>query len=133
MRVNVRRQRICAVWAVVAISMACSTVRGEDAKSELLLAGQTKAIYWQINLKGRVFLDVRAKGGEGCAYFFWRYWPFGQTLSLGEKCGRFSAEFKQTWTAAGGTLWGRASNGDVQVVGSSVEEVALKFPKVEFP
>ena len=126
------KARVLAI--LIAVATQITQAKCSDATSASLLPGQTKSIYWQFNLKGSVYLSIRSKQGVGCVYLFWKYYPFNQIVSLGNTCGDVTLELPSSWSALGATLWGRADGVEtVQVVGASSEEVARKFPKIEFP
>ena len=98
--------------------------------------GETKKVYWAINITGVVYLSIRSRTGTGCARMFWRPIPtFGRTFSLNDVCGNVRAEVpgSSKW-AVGGELWARANQGDIAIVlGSKSEQVVYDFPAVEFP
>lgn len=96
--------------------------------------GETKSVYWQINLTGVVFLSIRSAAGAGCARMFWRTFPLNRTVSLEEICGNVRLEIPGIRNGAiMSTLWARANQGEVKIVGSSSERVAYDFPPVSFP
>jgi hypothetical protein len=108
---------------------------GDEPLVQHLRDGETKKVYWGINLNGVVYLSIRGRGGQGCARVFWRPIPaFGRTITLNDVCGNVRTEIPDfsSW-AIGGELWARANNGDIAVVISSNERVAYDFPKVEIP
>jgi hypothetical protein len=97
--------------------------------------GETKRIYWAVNLKGFVFLSIRGRAGAGCARVFWRPIPnFGRTITLNDVCGNTRIEIPgaSNW-AIGGELYARANVGEVAIILSSVEQVAYDFPPFEIP
>jgi hypothetical protein len=108
---------------------------GDDPIVKHLRDGETKDVYWEVNLKGVVYLSVRSRDGAGCARMFWRPIPhFGRTISLQDVCGNIRAEIPgfSSW-AIGGVLWARANHGDVAIIVSDKAGVAYDFPPVEFP
>lgn len=64
-----------------------------DPQIHVVDKGQSADLYFQINLKGTVFVKVAARPGDSnCADFWWIKWPFGTIESLGRQCG--AASFK---------------------------------------
>jgi hypothetical protein len=112
-----------------------SSARAEEPLVQHLRGGETKEIYWGINLRGVVYLSIRGRDGVGCAHMFWRPIPiFGRTIPLNDVCGNIRTEIPgaSRW-AIGGELWARANHGDIAIVLSSIERVAYDFPPVDIP
>lgn len=108
---------------------------GDDPMVQRLQDGETKKVYWGVNLKGVVYVSIRGRTGPGCAHMFWRPIPtFGRTIALNDVCGNIRTEIPgaSTW-AIGGELWARANQGDVAFVLSSNERLAYDFPAFEIP
>lgn len=97
-------------------------------------AGETKDVYFEINLAGSVYLSIRSKEGLGCANFWWIVWPFGAIKDIGEQCGNVKVELPGlTDFAISAKLRARASKGSIRIIASSSESIAYNFPPVEFP
>jgi len=55
--------------------------------------GRAVDVYFEVNLKAKVFIRIGAAGGaEPCAEFWWVKWPFGSIESLGRRCNSASFE-----------------------------------------
>jgi hypothetical protein len=50
-------------------------------------AEATVDVYFEINLSGQVYLNIRDREGPACANLWWIVWPLGTISDLGEKCG----------------------------------------------
>lgn len=126
--------RVLLALAVGVLPLFPAALRGEPLVHRLR-DGDTKQLYWAINLQGVVYLSIRGRGGEGCARVFWRPIPaFGRTITLNDVCGNVRTQVPgaSAW-AVGGVLWARANHGDVAIILSSEELVAFDFPPVEIP
>lgn len=67
--------------------------QASDRRIYTVHKGESADLYFEINLKGVVYIRVAAKPGESnCANFWWIKWPFGNIVSLGRHCG--TAGFK---------------------------------------
>ena len=97
-----------------------------DLRIYTVQKGQSSDLYFEINLKGTVYVHVAAKPGESnCANFWWIKWPFGNIKSLGRHCG--SAGFKIPGVfdfAASSKLRVGASDNEVKIAVSASESVA---------
>lgn len=50
-------------------------------------AGSQQDLYFEINVKGTVYLKIAAEGGgQACASFWWVKQPFGRVEQLGQPC-----------------------------------------------
>ena len=68
-----------------------SPVYAADPQIETVQKGESKDLYFQINLSGKVFVNVGSPpGGSNCAEFWWIKWPLGNIKSLGRHCGATS-------------------------------------------
>ena len=121
----------------LAVGILCllpSSASPQEPLVQRLQDGETKRIYWAINLKGVVYLSVRGRDGFGCARIFWRPIPhFGRTFSLNDVCGNRRIEIpdSSSW-AIGGQLYARANQGNVAIVLSSTEQLTYDLPPFEF-
>ena len=82
-----------ALGMVVGIVLVASTLAGAAPNFQIIdvPAGSSQDVYFEINLKGTVYLHVVADdGGEACAEFWWIKWPLGNIQSLGRHCGSAS-------------------------------------------
>ena len=69
------------------------TTEARDYEVIDIIPGQSKDVYFEINLKGRVYIRiVGPPGAEACATFWWIKWPLGNIKDLGRHCG--SATFE---------------------------------------
>lgn len=129
-----RRALLVVAFGILSFCASFASA-GDDPLVQRLQHGETKKLYWGINLKGVVYISVRGRGGPGCAHMFWRPIPiFGRTITLNDVCGNVRTEIPGTssW-AIGGELWARANQGDVAIVLSSDERLAYDFPSFEIP
>lgn len=66
---------------------------GADYKLLEIAPGETKDLYSEFNLQGRIHVRIAsAPGAEPCADFWWIKWPLGDIKSLGRQCGSVSFE-----------------------------------------
>lgn len=69
-------------------TMVLSSAHAADPQIETVQKGESKDLYFQINLSGKVFVNVGGPpGGTNCAEFWWIKWPLGNIQSLGRHCG----------------------------------------------
>ncbi|RWE84206.1 MAG: hypothetical protein E5W28_02495 [Mesorhizobium sp.] len=95
--------------------------------------GETKDVYWEFNLKGKVYLRIVSAEGVGCARLFWNTLPFDEQISFGKLCGDVSLEVPGGWSVAS-VLWAYAIDSDIKILGTSDETLARNFPKdITFP
>ena len=58
-----------------------------DPQIENVSKGESKDLYFQINVSGTVYVKIAAKPGESaCANFWWIKWPLGNIKALGRHC-----------------------------------------------
>lgn len=88
-------------WVLVGVILGAEPIAAQekephevmDPQIHVVNKGQSADLYFQINIKGTVFVKVAAKPGESnCADFWWIKWPLGTVESLGRHCG--AASFK---------------------------------------
>lgn len=115
------------------LALGTCPCRGSDYKISAMRAGETKAIYSEVNLSGRVFLKLVSPDGVGCARLFWVTWPVRDTISFGRVCGQANFAIPSNWAHWGATLWAFAYVTDIKIQGTSDEQVAKQFPDVRFP
>lgn len=91
--------------------------------------GETKTIYFFINLKGKVFLKIRNRSQTNKITCWWVKGPFGSVEGIGEIIGGGTLAFK-------GLLWGKlkASNVDSEttIMITDQASVAATFPDTHF-
>lgn len=52
-----------------------------------LPAGAQRDLYFEINVKGKVYIKIAAADrSRACASFWWIKWPFGSVHHLGQHC-----------------------------------------------
>ena len=62
-----------------------------DPQIETVQKGESRDLYFQINLRGKVYVNVGGPpGASNCADFWWIKWPFGNIQPLGRHCGNVS-------------------------------------------
>jgi hypothetical protein len=92
--------------------------------------GETKEVYFYINLTGKLHYKISNESGTNRLKFWWVKGPFGNVEGLGELIGEGSLPYK-------GLVWGKlkASSADsqtfVQIEESS--KIVTKFPPIYFP
>ncbi len=70
-----------------------SPSRSEDYKLIEIGPGETKDLYFEVNLAGSIHVRIAAApGAEPCADFWWIKWPLGTIKDLGRQCGSASFE-----------------------------------------
>lgn len=117
------------IAALMIIFLPMSPVRSEDYRTVWVEVGESTDIYWELNLKGKLYLYAEADGKAACLDYWWIVWPLSQIKKLGTHCGK--AEFEipgLRQLALGGKL--RAGNATVRtkVIGTSSELVARTLP-----
>lgn len=113
------------------LAMGITSVEGkcEDATIVHVPAGETKLIYWEVNLSGVVWISIRRESSLGCAELFWRTYPFFGRTPLGERCGSFQLSVPSLSSGAlAAALYARANDDGATVVGGSNESVVVKVP-----
>jgi hypothetical protein len=73
--------------AALSILLAPAPTSARDYEMVSVKAGETADVYFQINLGGTLYLDIRSKDGPGCATLWWIKWPFGTIKNEGRYCG----------------------------------------------
>jgi hypothetical protein len=80
-------------WSIAALIAMLGSISSQaaDPQIETVQRGESRDLYFQINLSGKVFVNIGASaGGSNCAEFWWIKWPFGNIQSLGRHCGAAS-------------------------------------------
>lgn len=71
----------------VNIFIVAASSSAQSLQIESLERGETKDLYFQINVAGKVHVKLIAPaGGDPCANFWWIKWPFGNVEQLGRQC-----------------------------------------------
>lgn len=73
--------------ATVALLIATGPAAARDYETVSIKAGDTADVYFQVNLSGTLYLDIRTKEGAGCANLWWIKWPLGTIKDEGRRCG----------------------------------------------
>lgn len=92
---NLSKYIVRTAFMVSSTTMIVTSVTAQvkDPHIYTVEKGQSAALYFEINLKGTVYVKLGAKPGESnCAEFWWIIWPLGNIKSLGRHCG--TASFK---------------------------------------
>jgi hypothetical protein len=94
-----------------------------------ILPGETKQIYFYVNLDGRLYYKIQNKSGTNKVKAWWIKGPFGSVEGISDLVGTGNIPFK-------GLLWGRlkVSNADSETMIYVTEEaqVANNFPTIHF-
>jgi hypothetical protein len=83
--------RCLARCAACLVALVCSTMQAGLCQQPHVVTvqpGATEDLYFQVNLKGAVYVRIGTQtGNEPCADFWWITWPLGSVESLGRHCG----------------------------------------------
>lgn len=92
----IRRPLKVSILALVLSLASLSPSRGEDYKLIEIGPGETKDVYFEFNLKGRIHVRIAAApDAEPCADFWWIKWPLGDIKDLGRQCGSASFDIPE--------------------------------------
>ena len=89
MSMEPKRARVTLAWIRSCLLAALIPTIVTAAEHQIILVnpGQNTDVYFEINLKGSVFLSIYSPdGGDQCAEFWWITWPFGSVKSIGRLC-----------------------------------------------
>ena len=105
-------------------------ITNDDSYQTITLSpGETKSIYFYINLKGKVFYKIISKSGTNKINCWWIKGPFGTVEGIGALYNQGSISYK-------GLVWGRlkASGADSQttILITDNAQVAINFPSIHF-
>ncbi|MCZ7860753.1 hypothetical protein O9X98_04985 [Agrobacterium salinitolerans] len=96
-------------------------------------AGETAEVYFQVNLEGTLFLNIRTKDGEGCANLTWKTGPLFIEKDEGRHCGFVKLDIPGFFDfAVWSTLYATAEGADMKIGYSASEKVAHSIT-FEFP
>jgi hypothetical protein len=72
-----------------ALALASGSAAAADPQIVELAPGAAGDAYFQINLRGKIYVQIAAPpSGEPCAEFWWIKWPLGTVEHLGRHCER---------------------------------------------
>lgn len=121
--------RNCTVPFLMLMMFLCTPFTfAENQKVIEIVPGQNGDAYFEINLKGSVYVYlVGEPGGEPCADFWWIIWPLGNIKTLGRFCHQATFEIPG-WTsfAFSSKLRVGGAKNRVKVAVSENSEVAHK-------
>jgi hypothetical protein len=119
--------------ALVAILIASGPGAAKDYDIVSIKAGDTADVYFQINLSGTLYLDIRTKDGAGCANLWWIKWPFGTIKDEGKRCGFVRLDIPGFFDLSfSSKLRGSAEGSDIKIGYSANEAVAHRIT-FDFP
>lgn len=117
------------LFAILAVALLVPpAIPAADYEIIELGPGETKDVYFQINLSGNVYLRIVAEpGGQACADLWWIKWPLGNIEKLGRHCHTANLKIPG-WTSAAISSKLRAGGAThrLKIVASATEEVANK-------
>jgi hypothetical protein len=112
------------VVAVLAVLSMTREAAARDYDIVSLKSGERKEVYFQVNLGGNVYLDIRNKDGAGCATLEWTSWWNLWRKEEQRQCGFTTIKIPGVFEGAvWGTLWATAE-GDIKIGYSADERVA---------
>lgn len=124
---------IFVVGAAIAVSQSGQVAaQVRDLEIHTIQKGQSSDLYFQINLKGRVFINIASRAGESnCANLWWIKWPLGNIEDLGRHCGLASFEIPTLFRnlAFSSKLRVGATENEIKIAVAASESVAnsVKF------
>lgn len=120
------------IIAVLAVTFMAGEGAARDYDVVSLKSGERKEVYFQINLSGNVYLDIRNKDGAGCATLEWTSWWNMWRKEEQRQCGFATIKIPGVFDGAvWGTLWATAE-GDIKI-GYSADERVARSITFEFP
>jgi hypothetical protein len=119
-----------AVIIAAALALLSGTsARTADYETVWVDPGNSVDVYWEINLKGKVYVAADIDGQPACLDYWWIVLPFTQINKLGNHCGRASFDIP-SWSdfSIGGKLRAGNAKDRTRVLGTSNERVAATYP-----
>lgn len=123
----------CLIAAMVAVLFTTVSVSARDYDVVSIKSGETADVYFQINLKGTLYLNIRNQNGAGCANLWWIKWPLGTIKDEGRYCGFVKLDIPGILDLSfSSKLRAHANGSDIKIGYSSSETVAHSIT-FEFP
>lgn len=123
------------LYALLAVHffIGVTSSSAQSLQIESLERGETKDLYFQINVAGKVHVKMIASGsGEPCANFWWIKWPFGNVEQLGRHCSFASFDIPGLFRGAvSSKLRVGGSENDLRL-GIAADETVARSWKFEF-
>ena len=95
-----------------------------------LPAHQQADVYFEANLKGKVYVKIVSQGEESCCDFWWIEWPFGRVEQQGRHCGFAAFDLPGGLTVSAKL---RAGNGTGHIkLGVSASESVARDSTIHF-
>lgn len=95
----------------------------------ILLPGETKVLYYYVNLSGRIFYRIINKSGTNKINCWWVKGPFGTVQGIGQLINSGSTPSK-------GLLWGKlkvsGADSETTILISDQASVAINFPSIHY-
>ncbi|MCK3775226.1 hypothetical protein MZK49_00610 [Ensifer sesbaniae] len=126
-----RARRLVCAWMAMLFMAGPGAARDYDIVT--VKSGDTADVYFQINLSGTLYLDIRTKDGVGCANLWWITWPLGTIKSEGRHCGFVKLDIPGFFDLSfSSKLRASAESSDI-MIGYSANEAVAHSIKFEFP
>lgn len=121
------------IGATVAILITAGPGSARDYEIVSIKAGDTADVYFQINLSGTLYLNIRTKEGEGCAHLWWIKWPMGTIQNEGKQCGFVKLDIPGIFDfSISSKLRASAEGSDIKI-GYSANEAVAHTITLDFP
>lgn len=121
------------VGATVAILITTGPAVARDYDIVSIKAGDTADVYFQVNLSGTLYLDIRTKEGAGCAKLWWIKWPLGTIKDEGRHCGFIKLDIPGFFDfSLSSKLRASAEGSDIKI-GYSANEAVAHTITFDFP
>lgn len=126
-----RARRFIGASAAILITAGPGAARDYEIVS--IKSGDTADVYFQINLSGTLYLNIRTKDGAGCARLWWIKWPLGTIKDEGRHCGFVKLDIPGFFELSiSSKLRASAEGSDIKIGYSANEAVAHKIT-FDFP
>ncbi|WP_085044172.1 hypothetical protein [Ensifer aridi] len=121
------------IGAVVAMLIAAGPGATRDYDIVSIKAGDTADVYFQINLSGTLYLNIRTKDGAGCANLWWIKWPLGTIKDEGRHCGFVKLDIPGFFDLSFSSKLRAFAEGNDTKIGYSASEAVAHTITFDFP